>query len=215
MDYIYERYSKIFKNGIWNIYNYNIRKEEFIVFAKTLETDKTIYKLNLSYNNIDDDCIIALAKALKSNQTLHTLNLDNNKISDIGLSVLIPVLLINKTLHTLTISYNNITKIKPMTILLIRILEKKTIHTLGIYGYNIDNRVKNEINVLLNRNYNLYILNEVRFGKRAQTNIIDLNNNHNIFVTIMYIMRIEKNNGYYLPKELINYLCTSIIIEYL
>lgn len=64
------------------LYGCNIDDKGALALAKMLKVNKTLEKLDLSYNRIDDEGCIAIAAALRGNQKLATLNLVGNECAD-------------------------------------------------------------------------------------------------------------------------------------
>lgn len=64
------------------LYGCNIDDKGAIAMAKMLKVNKTLEKLDLSYNKIADEGCIAIATALRGNGKLSTLNLMGNECAD-------------------------------------------------------------------------------------------------------------------------------------
>merc|ERR1712238_390321 len=71
-------------------------------------TNKTLNKLNISYNYIGEEGGKALAEMLMTNNTLNTLNIRNSNIGTEGGKALVKMLETNTTLKTLYLSGNDI-----------------------------------------------------------------------------------------------------------
>ena len=78
------------------------------ILVEALRTNRSVTKLHLSNNMIEDDGVAALAIALQSNTTLTTLDLNNNDIGDDGVETLADALQSNATLTTLHLNKNKI-----------------------------------------------------------------------------------------------------------
>ena len=92
--------------------NCTSKTPNFIPFAISeifKNTNGTLYKLNLSSNQITDKGVQILTEAVAINKTLKILELPHNVISDDGVFSLTECLRKNKTLHELNLFGNNIT----------------------------------------------------------------------------------------------------------
>jgi len=79
------------------------------VLADILRINKSITRLNISWNKIDNDDVKAMADALLDNHTMTYINMRNNEITDIGGQAMIHALESNDTLlHLDTINGNKL-----------------------------------------------------------------------------------------------------------
>lgn len=69
--------------------------------------NSTILNLNLSRNELDDDCIENLTNFLQDNKHLKTLSLSSNKITDKGIELLSACLIGNISLDFLSLEGNS------------------------------------------------------------------------------------------------------------
>lgn len=76
-------------------------------FIKKFATNATITKLDLCWNNLDDDNVCEIAAILRTNTTLTNLNLSENPFSDIGHYALADALEVNTTLLHLNLEFTN------------------------------------------------------------------------------------------------------------
>lgn len=101
------------------------------LFNSLIKYCKSVKKLLLDGNNINDGCLDLLGNLLQGNQYLEHIDISNNKITDAGIKILNPFLIGNTILKTFTISRNvDITNLSiPF---LIEIIEKSNIKSLSI-----------------------------------------------------------------------------------
>jgi Ran GTPase-activating protein (RanGAP) involved in mRNA processing and transport/Flp pilus assembly protein TadD len=92
-----------------NLSSRNIKLKQIKVISKALaDNNKSILKINLSKNSIDDEGLISLLNSLQSNQTITELDLSENNISKQGAKYLADFLKTNKTLKKLSVNDNKI-----------------------------------------------------------------------------------------------------------
>ena len=90
-------------------FNFNLKLNHLILLAKGLELNDTLEKLDISFNNINDDrAVIFLGKALQKNKTLKTLDMRYNHIGKEGAEALVSCIEANKSLTRLHMDANNI-----------------------------------------------------------------------------------------------------------
>ena len=90
-------------------FNFNLKLNHLILLAKGLELNDTLEKLDISFNNINDDrAVIFLGKALQKNKTLKTLDMRYNHIGKEGAEALVSGIEANKSLTRLHMDANNI-----------------------------------------------------------------------------------------------------------
>jgi len=104
--------------------------------------------INLSQNNLDDDCMESLGELVQNNQFIENFDIGSNKITDKGIEMLFPYLIGNTMLKFLSIS-NNIGITDKSVPLLKEIIQKSNITSIEIYGTYITYKCKNEINQIL------------------------------------------------------------------
>lgn len=63
-------------------------------------------KINLSFNQIDDECFNSLGELIRDRQSLNDINLSGNKISDRGLEILLGYMIGNITFNSIDVSFN-------------------------------------------------------------------------------------------------------------
>ena len=78
-----------------------------VAIARMLEVNKTLRKLDLSWNKIRKDTALVLVKCLAHNNTLTSLNLSSNNLGDIAVQHLANSLRTNKAMVFLDLSYVN------------------------------------------------------------------------------------------------------------
>ena len=65
------------------LYNCEINDEQFDIFYNSLKNNKTLLKLDLSWNNLTNKSYLKILEFLKNNKTLISLNLNGDKNKDI------------------------------------------------------------------------------------------------------------------------------------
>eukprot|EP01040_Poterioochromonas_malhamensis_P006668 gene6668-7183_t len=98
-----------------------------------LKENKTLTKLDLSWNSIRQDSAIALAESLENNNTLKVLLLGYNSFGDMPSQILGKALKMNKSLIELNLESNSLTP-KAATVLANAISFNETLITLSING---------------------------------------------------------------------------------
>ncbi len=98
-----------------------------------LKENKTLTKLDLSWNSIRQDSAIALAESLEKNNTLKALLLGYNSFGDMPSQILGKALKTNKSLTELNVESNSLTP-KAATVLANAISFNETLITLNING---------------------------------------------------------------------------------
>lgn len=85
--------------------------------SDSLKVNTTLVYLDISVNSISDDGATALSDALKVNTTLMSLNLSNNEICEKGAIALSGALKVNTTLVSLDLFYNKINLVGTLALL--------------------------------------------------------------------------------------------------
>jgi hypothetical protein len=85
-----------------------IGPEGSMVLANCLKTNRSITKLELPYNKLQDQGLTFLAQCLEENKTLTTLNLYQNSFTITGIENLVKSLKQNKTLQNLNLANNDL-----------------------------------------------------------------------------------------------------------
>ena len=89
--------------------NYGIGPTGAVAVTEALARNKSVKKLDLSLNNIQDKGAIAVSKLLEINTLINDVNLAENKISKDGTDALGKMLTFNDTLEHLNVSRNDLT----------------------------------------------------------------------------------------------------------
>jgi hypothetical protein len=89
----------------------SIRLDSAIALAESLESNDSLKVLNLGYNSFGDMPSQILAKALKTNKSLQELDLESNSLNPKAATVLANAISFNETLLKLNISGNTLGKI--------------------------------------------------------------------------------------------------------
>ena len=79
-----------------------------IMIGEAIKVNKTLQKLDISYNSISDDGAAGISDGLKCNISLQELNMSYNKITNKGAKMIGEAIKVNKTLQKLDISHNSI-----------------------------------------------------------------------------------------------------------
>ena len=90
--------------------SYTISDDNILFLSYCLETNRTLYKLNLSKNNITNKGIKKLTEAIQMNNTLQELNISENWIDKEGVMMILKACTNNRTLYKLVCRHNNLTK---------------------------------------------------------------------------------------------------------
>ncbi len=86
----------------------SIPEDVFKQIMHNLMPNRTLLSLDISHNNLTDNCIEDLCEYLRVNKKLRILNLEKNNIGDKGLKILSEILLHNNEIKEIDISWNNI-----------------------------------------------------------------------------------------------------------
>ncbi len=103
-------YMKNYKNDKLKEINFegnNLSSKDMGLLFDTLrECNANVSTINVSSNNIDDECMKQLGEYIQNNENLEHLNLNDNQISDKGIKVLFEYIVGNTTFQQLNLKDN-------------------------------------------------------------------------------------------------------------
>ncbi len=115
-----------------------------MLFNTLRECNSLVSKLNLSWNEIDDECMKQVGEYMQDNEYLNKLWLFNNKITDKGIEMISEYLIGNTILKELEI-YNNKGITDVSIPYLIEITNKSCITNAFLWGTSISTKKQEEI----------------------------------------------------------------------
>ena len=85
-----------------SFFNNKISSKGASLLFNTLRKRKSIVEtINLSSNELDDDCIESLGEFIQNSHTIKNINISGNNITDKGIEILLPYLIGNIALKIL------------------------------------------------------------------------------------------------------------------
>ena len=120
------------------------------MFDTLRESKSVVSKLNLSNNQIDDECLRPLGKLIQDNHFLEHVHIGNNKITDKGVEILSHLLDGNESFKILNLSGNKGVTGQSIEILL-KVIQQSHIIDIDIRGTLIENQDTFLIPIVLNK----------------------------------------------------------------